>query len=98
MKRIICILLCVLMTLSVCMLCACNSTEKELRKISLNEVTRSVFYAPLYVAISNGYMEEEGLEIEIVTGGGSDKSMTALLSGDADIALMGPETGIYERF
>jgi len=83
------------MALSACLLCACGSEEKELRVVNLNEVTRSVFYAPLYVAISNGYMEEEGLEIEIVTGGGSDKSMTALLSGEADIALMGPETGIY---
>lgn len=95
MRRTVCILLCALMALSACLLCACGSKEKELRAVNLNEVTRSVFYAPLYVAISNGYMEEEGLEIEIVTGGGSDKSMTALLSGEADIALMGPETGIY---
>lgn len=66
-----------------------------LRKVVINEVTRSVFYAPLYAGISEGYFEEEGLDIEIVTGGGSDKSMTALLAGEADIALMGPETGIY---
>ncbi|HWQ58968.1 MAG TPA: ABC transporter substrate-binding protein [Clostridia bacterium] len=95
MRRAVCILLCALMALSTCLLCACGGGEKELRKVTLNEVTRSVFYAPLYVAISNGYMEEEGLDVEIVTGGGSDKSMTALLAGEADIALMGPETGIY---
>ena len=95
MRRIVCVLLCALMAMSACLLCACGSKEKELRAVSLNEVTRSVFYAPLYVAVSNGYMGEEGLEIEIVTGGGSDKSMTALLSGGADVALMGPETGIY---
>ena len=63
--------------------------------IRLNEVTHSVFYAPLYVAINLGYMEEEGITIEITNGGGSDASMTALLSGSADIALMGPETVVY---
>ena len=63
--------------------------------IRLNEVTHSVFYAPLYVAINLGYMEEEGINIEITNGGGSDASMSALLSGSADIALMGPETVVY---
>lgn len=51
--------------------------------------------APLYIAVSRGYFAEEGIDLEIVTGGGSDKSMTALISGDADFALMGPETGVY---
>ncbi len=64
-------------------------------KIRLNEVTHSVFYAPLYVAINLGFMEEEGIEIELTNGGGSDVSMSALLSGAADIALMGPETVVY---
>ncbi len=70
-----------------------NETKKG--KIKLNEVTHSVFYAPLYVAINKGFMEEEGIEIEITNGGGSDASMSALLSGSADIALMGPETVVY---
>ncbi len=63
--------------------------------IRLNEVTHSVFYAPLYLAIENGYFSEEGLKIELTNGGGADNSMTALLSGTADIGLMGPETVIY---
>ena len=65
------------------------------QKLRINEVTHSVFYAPLYLAIENGYFLEEGLEIELTNGGGADKSMTALLSKSADIALMGPETVIY---
>lgn len=69
--------------------------KSELRHITLNEVTRSVFYAPLYCAASLGYFEAEGLDIEIVTSGGSDKSMAALISGDAQAALMGPETAVY---
>ena len=64
-------------------------------KIRINEVTHSVFYAPLYVAINLGYMKDVGIEIELTNGGGSDASMTALLSGNADIALCGPETTIY---
>lgn len=63
--------------------------------IRINEVTHSVFYAPLYLAIENGYFEEEGLEIKLTNGGGADNSMTAILSGTADVGLMGPETVIY---
>lgn len=76
-------------------LCACSADTTGLRTVTLNEVTRSVFYAPLYVACSMGFFEDEGMDVNIVTGGGSDASMTALLSGEADVALMGPETGIY---
>lgn len=63
--------------------------------IKINEVTHSIFYAPLYVAINNGYFKEYGYKIELTNGGGSDASMTALLSNSADIALLGPETGVY---
>lgn len=72
----------------------CKETKNS-GKIRLNEVTHSVFYAPLYLAINLGYMEENGIDIELTNGGGSDASMTALLSGSADIALMGPETVVY---
>ncbi len=92
MKRLVALLL---LTAIVCLAFAGCAKEQEIRKVSLNEVTRSVFYAPQYVAVANGYFAEEGLEVEITTGGGSDKTMTALLSGQADIGLMGPETGVY---
>lgn len=75
-------------------LVACKSKNKT-NAIRINEVTHSVFYAPLYLAINLGYMEEEGITIELTNGGGSDASMSALLSGSADIALMGPETVVY---
>lgn len=72
-----------------------NNETPELQTIQLNEVTRSVFYAPQYVAISNGFFEEEGLKLEITTGQGADKVMTAILAGQSDIGLCGPEAAIY---
>ena len=92
MKKFLALFLVLLLLVPIAAACGGSG---ELRHITLNEVTRSVFYAPLYIAFSRGYFAEEGIDIEIVTGGGSDKSMTALISGDADFALMGPETGVY---
>ena len=63
--------------------------------ITLAEVTRSVFYTPQYVAIENGFFEEEGLNVDLQTTWGGDKTMTALLSDNADIAFVGSETSIY---
>ena len=74
-------------------LSACG--EKEVTEVSLAEVTRSVFYTPQYVALEKGFFEEEGLDVELQTAWGGDKTMTALLSDHADIALVGSETSIY---
>lgn len=86
---------CALMLMLAFILCttACNNKNDNL--IRLNEVTHSIFYAPLYVAIEKGFFSDVGLEIELTNGGGADKSMSALLSGEADIGLFGPEATIY---
>lgn len=95
MKKITVILLIVVLSLSCFCLFAC--AEKDDGVIRLNEVTHSVFYAPLYVAINKGYFEELGIKIELTNGGGADKSMTAVISNQADIGLMGPEAAVYVK-
>jgi len=77
------------------MLSGCGKGDSEKVKISIGEVTRSLFYAPEYVAVAKGFFEEEGLEIELTTTPGGDKTMTALLSNVIDVALVGSETSIY---
>ncbi|MCI9302742.1 ABC transporter substrate-binding protein [Clostridium sp.] len=75
-----------------------KSTDKgnnKLQTVRLNEVVRSVFYAPMYVAISEGFFEEEGLKIDLSTGQGADKTMQQLLSKNADIGFSGPEQVVY---
>ena len=64
-------------------------------EVTLNEVAHSIFYAPLYVAIEEGYFEEEGINLTLVTGFGADKTMTAVLTDEADIGFMGSESTIY---
>ncbi len=64
-------------------------------KVVLNEVAHSIFYAPMYVAIEEGYFAEEGIDLDVVTGFGADKTMTAVLSGEANIGFMGSEASIY---
>ena len=78
-------------------ICFAGCKKKDDGVIRLNEVTHSIFYAPLYLAINLGFMEEEGLTIELTNGGGSDTSMAALLSNSADVALLGPETIVYVK-
>lgn len=94
MKKKLMVFLCLfalLMTTAV----GCGDVTSAGEKITLNEVAHSIFYAPMYVAIENGYFSEEGLDVTLVTGFGADKTMTALLSGEADIGFMGPESTIY---
>ena len=84
--------------LAVLMVIGCMSVyagTEELTEVTLNEVAHSIFYAPQYVAYEKGYFAEEGLDLEIVTGFGADKVMTAVLSGEADIGFMGAEASIY---
>lgn len=63
--------------------------------VKVNEVTHSVFYAPMYLADALGYFEEEGIKIQLTNGGGADAVMASVLSGDADIGFCGPEAAIY---
>ena len=72
-----------------------GSSDKNLKPLVLNEVAHSIFYAPQYAAIELGYFEEEGIDLTLVNGGGADKVMTALISGDAQIGFMGSEASIY---
>ena len=82
--------------LAVLGLSGCSQSETSgLTPVTLNEVAHSVFYAPQYAAIELGCFEEEGIDLKLVNGGGADKVMTALISGDADIGFMGSEAGIY---
>lgn len=91
-KRLIAVVLITMLVMST--IAGCGKDGK-LTKVTLNEVAHSIFYAPQYVAMELGYFEEEGLKVELVTGFGADKSMTAVLSGDADIGFMGTESSIY---
>ena len=75
--------------------CGCKKDEGTLKDVTLNEVAHSIFYAPQYVAIENGYFEDEGINLKLVTGFGADKVMTALISGEAQIGFMGSESSIY---
>ncbi len=91
-----CLLAAVLVFATVLTACAgCGKTDSKLTKVTLNEVAHSIFYAPQYVAIENGYFEEEGIDLELVTGFGADKVMSALIAGEADIGFMGAESSVY---
>lgn len=72
-----------------------ETSNKGVTLVKVNEVTRSVFYSPQYVAIALGYFEEYGIEVELTTGQGADKVMTAVLAGQSDIGFAGPEATIY---
>lgn len=101
-KRFFAVLLVGIMAFATLMGCSSSSdvstqgnTSTEPTKVVLNEVAHSIFYAPMYVAIEEGYFAEEGIDLELVCGFGADKVMTAVLSGEADIGFMGSESSIY---
>ena len=99
MKRKGIIILIVIVLIAIIILGIMKTKEENengnLKKINVSEVTRSVFYAPQYVAINNGYFEENGLDVELTTGQGADTVMTAVLSNQCEIGFAGPEASIY---
>lgn len=95
-KRLIAATLAVFLAVAVLPVSAFAKEKKEdLTEVTLNEVAHSIFYAPQYVAIEEGYFKEEGLDLTLVTGFGADKVMTAVLSGEAEIGFMGAEASVY---
>lgn len=72
-----------------------SGSSDSLTPVTLNEVAHSIFYAPMYAAIEEGYFAEEGIDLTLVTGFGADKTMTAVLTDEADIGFMGSESTIY---
>jgi NitT/TauT family transport system substrate-binding protein len=91
MKKILLFPLIALLALPIA---ACEK-KSDLLKLRLNETVHSIFYAPQYVALEKGFFKAEGLDVTVDVAQGSDKCMTALIAGEADVALLGPETGIY---
>ena len=94
MKKMISLILMMSLLCSL-LLTGCSEKSAGKTKVVLNEVAHSIFYAPMYVAIEEGYFAEEGIDLTLVTGFGADKTMTAVLSGEADIGFMGSESTIY---
>ena len=95
-KRIIALVLITVLTVTSLLACSKDEPkEPEMTKVVLSEVAHSIFYAPMYVAIEEGYFAEEGIDLELVTAFGADKVMTAVLSGEAEIGFMGSESSIY---
>ena len=93
MKKICSVLLIPVLLLVLC--CGCGEKKAEAVTVRLNEVTHSIFYAPQYAAMKLGFFADEGLDIELTNGGGADKVMTAVITGQSDIGLAGPEACIY---
>lgn len=98
MKNRIIIIIIFILIITVSLTLLINAEDKKtenLDKIRLAEVTHSIFYAPLYAAIENGYFEEEGIELELILTSGADKVSAAVLSNTVEIGFAGPESAIY---
>ena len=98
-KRLLSLSLCLMLFTAMAAGCqkeTSSSVKSDgLTKVTLNEVAHSIFYAPMYVAIEEGYFEEEGIDLTLITGFGADKTMTAVLTDEADIGFMGSESTVY---
>lgn len=94
-KRLLAVFLVMAMSLTLLTACSSNDEKETAVKVTLNEVAHSIFYAPQYVAIEEGYFAEEGIDLTLETGYGADKTMTSVLSGEAEIGFMGSEASIY---
>lgn len=96
-KRIILIAVIILLIVVIGVICTLNNSceEGDLKTVNVSEVTRSVFYAPQYVAINNGFFEENGIKVELATSAGADAVMTSVLSNQVEIGFAGPEASIY---
>lgn len=93
MKRYVVLALAMILIVTSILFSSCEKSDTQ--KITVSEVTHSVFYAPQYVAINLGFFEKRGIEIELYNGGGADKVMTAVLANQVDIGFAGPESAIY---
>ena len=94
-KYIFVILIILILAITITLVNKNSGRDNNLKTLNVCEVTRSVFYAPQYVAINNGFFEENGLKLELSTGQGADAVMTAVLAGQCDIGFAGPEASIY---
>lgn len=97
MKKRTCgtLLSCLLILSMLLGMAGCAKKDTKLTTVNLNEVAHSIFYAPMYVAIEEGYFKDEGIDLQLTTGFGADKTMAAVVSGDADVGFMGTEASIY---
>lgn len=95
-KQFSALFLCVMFIFLSCAGCRTDKQKDDaLTRVTLNEVAHSIFYAPQYAAIQNGYFKDAGIDLTLVTGFGADNVMTSLISGDADIGFMGSESSVY---
>ena len=94
-KYIFVILIILILAITITLVNKNGGKDNNLKTLNVCEVTRSVFYAPQYVAINNGFFEENGLKLELSTGQGADAVMTSVLANESDIGFAGPEASIY---
>ena len=95
MKKIITSLFILIPLIIILLIVFPNKKDENKTKIKVAEVTHSIFYTPQYVALSEGYFDEVGLDVELILTPGADKVTASVLSGDVDIGFCGPEATIY---